>query len=186
MKLLNKRTIILIACLPTMLHAQILKTNIYQGVFQPQSMQALQQMQIDHPVYYNHAEFYGNYSPERQYSNGGVVIRAATKAPSGSTKQYVDTTAYGGFEYEIVNQNSDPVTCIVTRMVCLEQYQCINVQDTILIPRKNGVRDRGSRVYQTWKYMGYGQKYTSATIFFEGCSDNSNTKKDTGMMAVSK
>jgi len=181
-----KKPIMVGLLLPVILHAQVLKTNIYTGVFQPQTMQGLQHPEIEHPIYTNHYEFAGNYIPERQYTNGGVVIRATTKAPSGATKQYIETTAYGAFEYEIVNQNNAPVTCIVTRMVCLESFQCINVQETILIPKHDGVRDRGSRVYQTWKYLGWGQKYTSATIFFEVCSDNSNTKKDLGRMMVSK
>ncbi len=80
---------------------------------------------------------------------------------------------------------SGAVTCIITKSLCMENGEgCINVQDTFLIPKGKTIKDKGSKVYMTWKYQYKHSANTSATIVFEGCGTNRDIKYDYNKMMV--
>lgn len=167
--------------LPTILNA----TNIYTGQFRPQSPEALQHPLDENIQLLNHREFFGQYIPGRFANYNSVTVRATVRAPNGRSTRYVDTTAFSYNEFEIVNQNNSPVTCIVTRSLCLDNNEaCINAQDTYLIPRGKNVRDKGSRLYNTWKYQYQHSAVTFAAIYFEGCADSRSSVYHFGTMQV--
>lgn len=175
------KKILLLTFFPCLLHA----STVYEGKFRPQMTMGIQHPLEENVQHVLHREFIGHYEPHNfAYSNFTKIISKVT-APSGRTTRYVDTTAYSHNEFEIINNNNATITCLITRSLCMENGEgCINAQDVYTIPKNKNYHDRGSRLYNTWKYQYKHIAHTLATIHFESCGSPNDIVFDKGEMKV--
>lgn len=117
-----------------------------------------------------------------------VNIKKSVKAPNGKASQYASVTGRGYFAFEINNYNTHPITCIVTKLVCMninDPNSCRSFTETFVIEKKGRVRDHGSYLSNTYIYKRKGKAYTLSKISFDGCSNYKNNKYKQGHYRIS-
>ena len=134
------------------------------------------------PILLNHEQYDG--AKYKLSYPSGVLIRGSTRAPVGSSRVYVETKGKGEFEYTISNYNGANVICTITKQVCMDNLEgCVNQIDTYELAKNTRLHKKESMIVKI-RYQTTGTKWTSASLYFEGCGNRNDTVWSRGQIEV--